>query len=292
MTEMLDPCVVPEKTAQESSTVNLQEIRKGKKKSRRKNKNNVVTYPEGSQKEDTTEISDEDLQKPLSQLMNEDPVQQPEKGPDSQPTDAPISEPPQEVPVSPVIFPGEGIRLRPMGDGVRTDARLPEKTAPLPESPGLIYELAEELYRREKTMSELEALSQPPFHKVFSDSEKEELDRQAGARTDRLLAAASEAAGRGLTFVPDGLTEPNEKPIATSQAFVLQLLLMIPVVNIIAALFMSFGRNTNVNLRAFTRSFLIMTVIAMSGLLIYFGIFFFTSSFGRERLAAFASVMM
>ena len=70
---------------------------------------------------------------------------------------------------------------------VKKDSDLPKANNQhiLPAASGIVYEIAEELYCREKTAAEIEALCQPPFRKVFDSQRMEQLDRQATEETRR-----------------------------------------------------------------------------------------------------------
>lgn len=287
-------CPVDGTSAIEAMEENGRIIQTGKKKSRRKNKRNAVTYDK-EQEKTAPIILESKEERPLEALLEENddgstelpaelPLEFPSAGTKEQPTekpDPPSTEPPLK------LRRRDADPEQQLGEGLRTDAMgRNSAAAQLPDDSGIIYEIAEELYRRERTLADLEALCQPPFHKVFTEGQTESLDRQAHERTEQLLTAAG-ASVREPAFLPDGIIEPNEKPIGTSSAFLFQILLMIPLVNVIAAIFLAFGRNTNLNLRAYSRGFIILTVIFMTGLLVYFGIFYFTSPFGRSQLERF-----
>ena len=259
----------------------------GRKKSRRKNKRNAVTYTTDSSKNTSLKIEDETGQ-PLTELLTEpsQPDQPSVPSAPESPSETPAQ--PEQTPQKPepeIVRPPEIDSSKPLGDSVSTEAKLrqsevKEKT----DGTGIIYEIAEELYRREKTQSEIEALCRPPFKKVFSPDETERLDREADERTHQLLSAASKANAHELTFLPDGVYTDGEKPVSTTTAFLIQLILMLPVVNIAAAMLFSFGKKSNRNIKAYGRAFLIWTVVFMTLLLGYFGAFYFTSPENSSRI--------
>ncbi len=127
---------------------------------------------------------------------------------------------------------------------------------------GLIYEIAEELYIKEKTVSELEALARPPFRRNFDENTRYRLDRQAVRRKDHVLSSAREASYE-LSFLPESAYEESCKPMETRQALLTELLMLIPFVNIAAAVFVSMDKSANKNLRSFCRAFLILTGVVM-----------------------------
>ncbi len=156
----------------------------------------------------------------------------------------------------------------------------PDNTHTLPESSGIMYEIAEELYRREKTASEIEALCQPPFKKVFDQKRIDELNRQASERARILVSSDSE----DIASTEKTEKSLNQNPITTGSAFLIQLLLFIPIINIAAAIFFSFGKNVNINIRSYTRAFIIWCVIFMALALVYFAFFYFSENFGRNGI--------
>lgn len=159
---------------------------------------------------------------------------------------------------------------------VKTDSELPQadNRRTLPDSSGILYEIAEELYRKEKTASEIEALCQPPFKKVFDEKQIERLDRQVKKDTLRLVASAKEDSVR--TPVKDSV--PNEeKPISTAKALIVQFLLFVPVINIAAAFIFSFKKGINKSIRAYGRGFLIWLACFMTGALVWFAAVYFTN---------------
>ena len=157
---------------------------------------------------------------------------------------------------------------------VKLDNELPkaDNKHTLPESSGIIYEIAEELYKKEKTASEIEALCQPPFKKVFDRKQIEQLERQAEEKTRRMLLSTTDETEHGektAGFVKE------YKPLSTAKAFFTQLLLLLPLVNIVTALVFSFGKKTDPNIRAYNRAFLIWTTIALLSALGFFAYDYF-----------------
>lgn len=171
---------------------------------------------------------------------------------------------------------------------VKSDSDLPkaDNKHTLPDTAGIIYEVAEELYCKEKTAAEIEALCQPPFQKVFDRKQIEKLDLRAEEHTRRLLADNLE------------LTEPEgtdshlkeSQPLSVANAFLLQALLCIPLLNIAAALLMSFGAKVNSNIRACCRAFLVWSVLLMTIALGYFTVSYFSDPAHQIVLDKFVSL--
>lgn len=173
------------------------------------------------------------------------------------------------------------------GEGITTEVEPEEKPVPVPQTEGIVYEIAEDLYRREKTQAELEALCQPPFHKKFTDGEKYELDRESEEQTRHLLNSAREQIGEPA-FLPEGLYDERDKPISTAAAFRMMIFLLIPGVNIIAAVYYSFASAANRNKRAMSRAFLLGSLLVMSVLLIMLTVYYVRSELrtpGSDLLA-------
>ena len=248
-----------------------------KKKSRRKNKKNAVTYALALETEtQEPEVNgviktDEDT----SEGTVENISAQEEKKQEISPAEPDKAEPE----ISPEIKkPTVSSAKEVFGGSVRTDVQL-EKEDPsaVPDGSGIVYEVAEELYRREKTQAELEALCHPPFTKVFTEKQKVTLDREAEERTRRLVSAAAEAQAKEPAFLPDGLYEESDKPISTATAFLLEFVMLIPILNVIAAIIYSFMGKTNKNIRAFSRGFLIWSVLTMLAVSAYLAVYFINS---------------
>lgn len=256
---------------------------KGKKKSRRKNKKNAVTYaleteiaePEIKAVIKTDEnISEKSAEQESAELQQPLPLQaEPTAVPEikTEPLPAPEAKPTEPQPE--ITRPPVSSANEVFGGSIRTDVQ-PEKETPLSDSSGIVYEIAEELYRKEKTQAELEALCHPPFTKVFTQKQKDTLDREAEERTRRLVSAAALAQAKEPVFLPDGLYEEADKPISTAAAFLIQLIMLIPVVNIAVAIILSFTGNTNRNIRAYTRGFLMWSVLFTLALLAYLAVYY------------------
>ncbi len=265
-----------------------------KKKSRRKNKKNAVTYaletetqePEVNgvikTDEDTSEGTVENISAQEEKKQEISPAEpdkaEPEISPEikDNPVDSPEIKPTEPKPEieKPTVSSAKEV----FGGSVRTDVQL-EKEDPsaVPDGSGIVYEVAEELYRREKTQAELEALCHPPFTKVFTEKQKVTLDREAEERTRRLVSAAAEAQAKEPAFLPDGLYEESDKPISTATAFLLEFVMLIPILNVIAAIIYSFMGKTNKNIRAFSRGFLIWSVLTMLAVSAYLAVYFINS---------------
>lgn len=169
-----------------------------------------------------------------------------------------------EITVPPLSTPEEVF-----SGSVRTDIALDKNEHKEgSEGSGIIYEIAEELYLREKTLARLEALCAPPFEKRFTSSQKNTLDDEADERLDRLTRAAAKKQ-RTLTFLPEGTFEEENKPISTLQAFILQFVMLIPALNIIFAGVLLLLPHTNQSIRSFCRALLIWSGIVLLILFIY-----------------------
>ena len=265
-----------------------------RKKSRRKNKKNAVTYaletelPEPNvngtiKTEDNT--SENTIREKNSGSENQGEISQPE--PDKagteispeikdNPTDSPEIQPAEPKPEIERTSVSEAKEV--FGGSVSTDIKL-DKDEPVavPDGSGIVYEVAEELYRKEKTQAELEALCRPPFTKVFTENQKVTLDKEAEDRTKRLVSAAAQAQAKDPTYLPDGLYEESDKPIGTATAFLLELVMLVPVLNVIAAIIYSFMGKTNKNIRAFSRGFLIWSVLSLLAVSAYLAVYFINS---------------
>lgn len=267
-------------------TAAVQAVRTGKRKKRRNNKMMITEYADHA--DEMNEVHEPvEENKPLEELMNEGenpeiPVPDFPEIP-KEPTFMPapdITEPPPPEGVPPEIRVGSTGSVTAMGEGVSTDVRI--RIDGLSGS-GIMYEIAEELYMKEKMQSEIEAYSQPPFKKVFDESNTSALDREAKNRTRRLAEAALAASTKEPAFLPDdGYSETN-KPIDTRTAFLLQLVFMIPVVNIVTALYFAFFKNTNKNIRSFSRGIVIWAAVFMALLFVYFALFYVLSPVNRTQ---------
>ena len=170
---------------------------------------------------------------------------------------------------------------------VPTDISTTFAPKELPSASGIIYEIAEELYRREKTASDLEALCQPPFKRVFTQEQLAQLDRQASQRTRTLVAHA--AASRRFSVRP--VTKDCGRHISTSSAFWLQLLLTLPGINLIAALVLAFRKRGDPDKKAYSRAFLIWHSLFLSAALVFFAVTFFQEEQNRAFLTRLFTVL-
>ncbi len=169
---------------------------------------------------------------------------------------------------------------------VKKDSDLPKANNQhiLPAASGIVYEIAEELYCREKTAAEIEALCQPPFRKVFDSQRMEQLDRQATEETRRLLGEPLREQQK-----EEEAQSARQKPLSLMRAFRLQLLLLIPVVNVAAALILGFRQESNIHVRQYCRAFLLGTAVCMTAALTFFAVNYFADPahyafFDRIRL--------
>lgn len=229
------------------------DVPKGKKKSRRKNKKNVVTYALEIETDASPEITEP--QQPKPEIPAEVPL-------------VPEKSPPAALPEKPPLV---------LGEGIETD--IPTEQQGAGKASGIVYELAEELYRREKTMTELEALCQPPFHKQFTPAQQDRLDRESEERTGRLLAAAAKAAVKEPVFLPDRESDETEKALSVPEVFLMQLILLLPVVNVIAASVWAFSGRSDRNRRSFGRAFLLWTGIVLTAVLLFVSFRYVQSAF-------------
>ena len=197
----------------------------------------------------------EEYDRPLERLMclSDEEKEKPAVNDPGRP--APVSEP-------------ETVKPEIVAEGFSSDAKPSDSSALNGAAHGLIYEIAEELYVREKTAAELEALAKPPFKRVFDGHSAESLDMEAHRRTRSLIAAASENTS-SPTFLPEAVYEENSLPLGTSQALAAELVMLVPVVNIIFAAVISFSKRANKNLRSLARAFLIITGFAVIGAAVF-----------------------
>lgn len=165
-----------------------------------------------------------------------------------------------------------------IGDSALYDIPESKYTRVLSDS-GIIYEIAEELYMREKTASEIEALFDPPFSKGFDAEEIVELDRRSEENA-RILAEKRRAELSSANIA-------QAKPISTSTAFVIQSLMLVPVLNIVASIFLSFRKKGNVNIKAFCRAYMIWTSIIMTLALVFFAWNYFSEPSNRPDFIGF-----
>ena len=109
---------------------------------------------------------------------------------------------------------------------------------------GVIYEVAEELYFREKEAMERSA-EEPPFHRVFDEQSMERLDEEYYARR-----YGKKRRRRG-----------KNGELTTAGAFLLELLLMIPVINVITAAVLSFREQKTGSIKACARAYTIWSAL-------------------------------
>lgn len=181
----------------------------------------------------------------------------------------------------------------PIGSGYVKTKENTNHEFPMPETSGIMYEIAEELYKKEKTASDIEALCQPPFKKVFGAEQRNSLDRAAGEKTQQLLEAVSDTVRKEIENGFQLLHKEQarrQRPISTAGAFFLQFMLAIPVLNILGALLFSFGKNTNANIKAYAKAFVIWCTVLMAGALICFTVYTFGSEESRNEIQKFISL--
>ena len=264
-----------------------------RKRNRKKNRHNNITNIN-----ETTLNNTENEQTPTEPLCNmpqtfKPEIEQPQNTPEMPPsqTEQPQSPPPPPQPeiTKPPVVPQNDISDTQTDNSdimfgverVKRDSDLPkpDNKHTMGESSGIVYEIAEELYRKEKTESEIEALCQPPFKKVFSQKQIEELNRQAEEKTRTLVSSTVEPEKKETKPEPEPqIIEPPKEnnPISTAKAFALQLVLFVPIVNIITALIFGFRKNSNLNMKAYSRAFCIWCVIVMAVSLAYISFLYFS----------------
>ena len=264
-----------------------------RKRNRKKNKRNNITNINETRLIDTE--SAKPATEPLCNMPQEfkpelEPPQTTPEMPPSQ-SEQPQSPPPLQQPeiTKPPVMPQNDIADTETDNSdvvfgierVKRDSDLPkpDNKHTMSDSTGIVYEIAEELYRKEKTASEIEALCQPPFKKVFSQKQIEELNRQAEEKTRSLVSSTVEPEKKETKPEPQPqIIEPpkEQNPISTAKAFLLQLVLFVPVVNIITALIFGFRKNSNLNMKAYSRAFCIWCVIVMAVSLVYISVLYFS----------------
>lgn len=136
-------------------------------------------------------------------------------------------------------------------------------------SSGIVYDVAEEIYRRERTRAEIEALEQPPFRKVFDRDTLKSLNAQAEEQTRKLYSVKYHPVSSEEH--PEAETEPEQpkRGFNTVKALALQILFLIPLVNIFSAMALSFGSNTDKCVRAYARGYMIISSVFISAALGY-----------------------
>ncbi|MDD6489902.1 MAG: hypothetical protein PUG48_08840 [Clostridia bacterium] len=269
------------------------EYNSNRKRNRKKNRRNNVSDINGTGFNNTESVKS--TAEPLCNMPQKfkpelEPPQNTPEMPPSQ-TEQPQNPPPPPQPeiTKPPVTPQNDMTDTEINDSdvmsgierVKRDSDLPkpDNRHTMSESTGIVYEIAEELYRKEKTASEIEALCQPPFKKVFSQKQIEELNRQAEEKTRTLVSSTVEPEKKETKPEPEPkIIEPpkEQSPISTSKAFLLQLVLFVPIVNIITALIFGFRKNSNLNMKAYSRAFCIWCVIVMAVSLVYISVLYFS----------------
>ncbi len=237
-----------------------------KKRSRKKNAKNNITH---ISKANTSPEAQPNQPKP--EISN---PPQPEPEIKTIPTELPQAAPPApqpEIPAQPTVTQPEVSQdVNISFEKVKLDSELPkaDNKNTLPDASGIIYEIAEELYYREKADAEIEALCRPPFKKVFSDEQLSRLNEQA--RADARDIAQSAVSGFEMNLTENKKSENGASkesnaanPISTAKAFWLQLVLMVPILNIILGIAFSFNSSSNLNIRAYSRAFLVWCIISV-----------------------------
>ena len=107
-------------------------------------------------------------------------------------------------------------------------------------SQGIVYDVAEELYIRERTRMDIESLCHP-LSEIRSEFNKDEKK-----------------------------PEPPQKTLSTAKAVVLQLLFLLPVVNILSAIVLSFVPLADKSIRSYARGYIILSSVFLTAALIYF----------------------
>ena len=98
-----------------------------------------------------------------------------------------------------------------------------------------------------------------------------------------LLSQAAESQQPPLPPAP----ARTEKPPTTASTFVLQLLLMLPVINLVAALVYAFRPNATPHKKAYCRAFLIWMTLLLSAALVFLAFYCFVDPSNRTRLLEF-----
>ncbi len=163
----------------------------------------------------------------------------------------------------------------PMGtEYVRNTPVSVKEKKTLPQAEGIVYEVAEELYRKEKTAERLEALCQPPFKKIFNPQQLQRLNDEANQKLSTMLAEtdadkkASDSEARDI----------KQRPISTVTAFFLQTVMLFPILNVFVMMILTFRKDTNINLKAYSKAFLLHSFIVMTIALLFLTVNFFTNS--------------
>ena len=253
-----------------------------RKRNRKKNKRNNITHINDAIKTEPAQSTAESPDKMPQKIKPE--IETPQNMPEI--PVAPTEQPQPEIPKPPAELPKD-IEVDTLSEieRVEKDSELPkaDNKRTLPDSSGIMYEIAEELYMKEKTASEIEALCQPPFKKVFSEKQIEQLNEQAKEKARTLASSTITEPEIEVKPEPEIVPEKQETDnkqnpsVTTAGAFLLQLVFLIPIVNIITAMCFSFGKKANISLKSYSRAFLIWCIIIMSAALVYFAVFYFVN---------------
>lgn len=134
-----------------------------------------------------------------------------------------------------------------------------KQNSKLYETEGIIYEIAEALYLSETEQAQAEAALEPPFRKELTDTERENIKQNIKENISQEISL-------------------SDTTVKTSGAFWFQLVMMIPLINLITALVIGTRRKSNPNYRAFARANLIWYLIgciaaaAIIAVIMYLGI--------------------
>ena len=153
---------------------------------------------------------------------------------------------------------------------------------------GIVLETAEELYVREKTFDIIEENIRPPFRRNFSHINRVRLDIQASQRAEGFIRRSSPE----LSFIPAGIYEDSEMPVSTAKALAVQTILLLPVINLIAAVWLAFFAKTNRNLIAYSRAFLIISSFFALAIMTALAFFFFSTPETAARLTMAANCLI
>lgn len=137
------------------------------------------------------------------------------------------------------------------------------------QSCGIVYDIAEEIYRLERTRTEIEALEQPPFRKVFDSETLDRLNTQADEQTRKLYSVKYHSENVAEQTEDESEPETQKPNFSTLKALGLQILFLIPLVNIFSAMALSFGARTDKSIRAYARGYMILSSVFISAALGY-----------------------
>lgn len=260
-----------------------------RKRNRKKNKKNNITPINDVI---NTEFQQSDTENPDNMPQEFKPELEPLQSVPEMPN-PPMESPQQQTVPQPEIpnpptEPTKNIQVDTMAEIERvsknSELPKPDNKRKLPEASGIMYEIAEELYIKEKTAAEIEALCQPPFKKVFSEKQIKQLDEQAKEKARTMVSSTVTESEPEIKPEPQVVCESEKddskqnKPVTTAGAFLLQFVLLIPIVNIATAMFFSFRKSANLNMRAYSRAFLMWCVIVMFALIAFLTVMYFSNS--------------